>query len=511
MAQEKRTAGNEPKLDSGPYIARIIGHLDPNYMGALEVELLKSNVTNNDKQFDGQTFKVGCAFPFYGQTPVDAISKNKDFKYSQQSYGMWFVPPDVGTRVLVTFVEGQPNQGYWFGCVPDNYTNFSMPDMVATTFFNDGTKGLGATESISKTGKAVVGEINKKNLEDNKGNDPTKFKKPINNTFNDILLQQGIESDGTRGLSTASARREVPSTVFGVSTPGPLDKGPGAVTTKYGTKGAYADVPASRLGGTHFVMDDGDDKILRKGPASTTAKEYVNVEMGEKGDVSLPHNELMRIRTRTGHQILFHNTEDLIRIDHGSGNSWIEMSANGKIDVYSKDSISMHTENDLNITADRDINLQAGRKTNIMSKSDIQVETGGSMTTLVTMNNSVTTKLNYEVKTCQEKKITAVTNKYIISGGNHTETASQIHMNGPQAATAVAVTPLSTHVLPGATATAVSSLHKRLPQHEPWGHHENVAPADYTAEKTDRENDEEFIANPDVDGVVDTFKKQGKK
>ena len=35
--------------------------------------------------------------------------------------------------------------------------------------------------------------------------------------------------------------------------------------------------------------------------------------------------------------------------------------------------------------------------------------------------------------------------------------------------------------------------------------------ADYTAEKTDRENDEEFIANPDVDGVVDTFKKQGKK
>ena len=30
-------------------------------------------------------------------------------------------------------------------------------------------------------------------------------------------------------------------------------------------------------------------------------------------------------------------------------------------------------------------------------------------------------------------------------------------------------------------------------------------------EKTDRENDEEFIANPDVDGVVDTFKKQGKK
>ena len=70
------------------------------------------------------------------------------------------------------------------------------------------------------------------------------------------------------------------------------------------------------------------------------------------------------------------------------------MSANGKIDAKKKfqRQHSMHTENDLNITADRDINLQAGRKTNIMSKSDIQVETGGSTNTLVTMNNSVTTQ-----------------------------------------------------------------------------------------------------------------------
>ena len=119
----------------------------------------------------------------------------------------------------------------------------------------------------------------------------------------DILLQQGIESDGTRGLSTASARREVPSTVFGVSTPDPSTKDLGAVT-QYGTQ-RTTQINRHSLGGTHFVMDDGDDKILRKGPASTTAKEYVNVEMGEKGDVSLPHNELMRIRTRTGHSKYF--------------------------------------------------------------------------------------------------------------------------------------------------------------------------------------------------------------
>ena len=76
-------------------------------------------------------------------------------------------------------------------------------------------------------------------------------------------------------------------------------------------------------------MDDGDDKILRNGPAGTTKKEFVNHEKGEKGgDYTVPHNELVRIRTRTGHQILLHQTEDLIRIDHGSGNSWIELTSN---------------------------------------------------------------------------------------------------------------------------------------------------------------------------------------
>ena len=48
-----------------------------------------------------------------------------------------------------------------------------------------------------------------------------------------------------------------------------------------------------------------------------------------------------------------HNTEDLIYISHGSGNSWIEMSANGKIDIYAKDSISMRSEQDINFYADR--------------------------------------------------------------------------------------------------------------------------------------------------------------
>jgi len=512
MANEKRTAGQEAKLDSGPYIGRVVGHLDPNYMGALEVQLLKGQVANND-DVGGQTFKVHYSSPFYGQTPVNGISANQGFAYTQQAYGMWMSPPDVGSRVLVTFVEGAANMGYWIGCIPDNYINLNVPDKIATSFFAGKAQGDGAKSAIAKTSKVVVGEINKKNLVDNKGNDPTKFKKSINEEWMDLLFAQGLEADGTRGLTTSSARRELPSMVFGINTPGPYDKRPGAPKAGYGPGGQSASIPFNRLGGTSFVMDDGDDKILRKGPAGTTKKEFVNHEKGEKGgDYTVPHNELVRIRTRTGHQILLHQTEDLIRIDHGSGNSWIELTSNGKIDVYAKDSISMHTENDLNITADRDINLNAGRNFNVLSKDDIQIETNTDMITYVAGNNQVTTLLDYDLNTIGANKFTAGGTTDILSGGNHTETAPNIHMNGPQAATATAATPLTTHVVPGGpfktpTDTALTSLHKRLPQHEPWPHHENVDPFAYKPLRTNRLNEAPIPESFDYDNTPDTFKK----
>lgn len=489
MSHETRTAGQQENLQPGPFIGRVVGHLDPNYMGGIEVELLKLN-SSSGQQLDGQTVKVRYGGPFTGQTPAAGLSKNKDYKYTQQSYGFWMTPPDIGTRVIVVFIEGQQNMGFWLGCIQDNYVNFSMPDRVATSFVNTPGQTPGSKESISKTGKAVVGEINKKNLEDNKGNDPTKFKKPINEDWMSTLHNAGLSADGTRGLSSASARREVPSMVFGISTPGPYDKRPGYVKAPYGPKETRAQIPFGRLGGTHFVMDDGDDKFLRKGPASTTKKEYANVGKDEKGVPQLPANELMRIRTRTGHQILFHNTEDLIRIDHGSGNSWIELSANGKIDVYAKDSISMHTEQDLNITADRDINMQAGRTFNLKTNFGINME---SLTSIQTLAGLAT-------------NITSGSTSNIYSALGHFETALQIHMNGPEAAQ---TTPLSTHVVPGATATAVASLHKRLPQHEPWTHHENVDPQQYTPTMTDRTNDVVIPSAQDIDTLPDTFKKDG--
>ena len=291
--------------------------------------------------------------PFYGATDVQYTAADpNDYNNTQKSYGMWFVPPDVGNIVLVFFIDGDPKRGYWMGCVMDEGANFMLPGIAATEYAVESTNGK----------RLPVAEYNKSSIE-YYPNDATKVKKP-QHPLTDALTTQGLLLDDIRGITSSSARREVPSSVFGISTPGPVDRGPNAKRGPVGKTGE--EVPnafVSRLGGSTFVMDDGDDKFLRKTHAADGSPQYASVEQGETdGLKNIPHNELVRIRTRTGHQILMHNSEDLIYISNARGTTWVELTSNGKIDIYAQDSVSVHSEADINFTAKNNINFtsQAG-------------------------------------------------------------------------------------------------------------------------------------------------------
>lgn len=359
---EETASSSQPAPKPGPFLAKVVSHLDPTYMGILEVEILRP--VGNDNS-EGQLHQVKMMTPFYGVTSVDyAGADPNDYNNTQKSYGMWFVPPDVGTTVVVIFIDGDPKRGYWMGCVLDEGMNFMLP-------------GIAATQAVVEGGgRLPVAEYNKRANE--KVSDVTQVKKP-KHPLADVLKTQGLDKDDTRGITTSSARRETPSSVFGISTPGPIDKRSGAKRGSVG-KGEHkvSNAFVSRLGGTTFVMDDGDDKFLRKTPASSGPPVYVSKEQGEAGgDPTIPHNELFRIRTRTGHQILLHNSEDLIYIGNAKGTTWIEMTSKGKIDIYAGDDISMHTKGNFNVTADNNINLTAGGAINL--NGGTIVATGGTI------------------------------------------------------------------------------------------------------------------------------------
>ena len=496
MSIQKRSRQKLPH--PGPWLAVVTNYLDPTYMGGLEVSLVKSSM--GELALQNETFVVQYMTPFYGITDIRNEGTNSaDFNDVQKSYGMWFVPPDIGTTVMCIFIDGEPNAGYWIGCVPSPFQNHMIPGLAATQSVAMTTE----QERKYGTRNLPVGEFLKKGR-DLSNPAPDSYTKPVH-PFADRLLAQGLLTDRIRGTTTSSARREVPSMVFGISTPGPLDP-----NGKKGYVGyeRVATKPASRLGGTQFVMDDGDKN-------------------GE--------NELVRIRTRTGHQILLHNSQDLIYIANSKGTAWIEMTSNGKLDIYAQDSVSIHTEADFNFRADRDINMEAGRNFNIRALQHMEANVGGHYFLSVDDEARIVFARTKDETVGDSYKLSVVNNHEILVGsnvkfsasgtmnlasegnmrqstggsfhvgaaGNYYESASTIHMNGPAAEAAEtadqATTPpqLPIYSLPNRQKSAgwedgkfykappIQSIMQRVPTHEPWDQHENINPQQFSAAATD--------------------------
>jgi hypothetical protein len=496
MAFEKRTPANTPTggVGNGPYLAKVVSHLDPSFMGSLEVTLQRRQ--GNTIGDDNQTYVVRCATPFYGSTAYEFMGTNAaDFNDTQKSYGMWFVPPDVGVTVMVVFVDGNPADGYWIACIPGRFTNNMVPGIASSTSVE---LTDAARKKYSPANRLPVAELNRRANAGNENVNVDGIKKAVH-PIADRLLEEGLLLDDVRGSHNSSARRDIPSMVFGISTPGPLDKSPTGKRAVIGKKltQTQAPVPVSRLGGTQLVMDDGDDQFQRKTSAGEGPVDYADTLAGQKGRTDIPYGESFRIRTRTGHQILLHNSEDLIYISNARGTTWVELTSNGKIDVYAKDSISIHTENDLNIAADRDINLEAGRNFNVRATERIHLEAGKNLELMSEDTGFITIKNDFNLFTGGSNKFTAGKNTDIKSAGNHIESAKQIDMNGPDAATAELPEFLKTHENPKTDPAAgwnklyqsgvVNSIMKRIPMHEPWLLHENQAPAIVTPTNTDRE------------------------
>jgi hypothetical protein len=499
----RQSASVSPKLDKGIYMAKVVGHLDPAFMGTLEVTLLRSD--GNELNDSTQTYAVRYASPFYGVTGYDFMGNNTQAKNgtqagwddTQKSYGFSFVPPDVGTTVLVMFVEGNASEGFWIACAMDRFANHMVPGIAASENV-DISKEDKTKYNYSQGMFLPVAEINRLNNDNSTGSDIDKIKKPVH-PIADQFLEQGLLEDDARGITTSTMRRNVPNMVFGISTPGPADRREGSKRVSIGKKQTRSSntVPISRLGGTQFIMDDGDDRFQRKKPASEGGPDYADLLAGEKGTANIPYSEFFRVRTRTGHQILLHNSEDLIYISNSRGTTWVEMTSNGKIDIYAKDSVSIHTENDLNIRAGRDINLEAVRNFNIKAGGKFHAESGSNTELIVGADGFITTTGSLNVKTTGSNNFTAAGSTNIKSGGNHFETASQIHMNGPAAAEAAAATRLSTHPNPLTSVEAgwkkkyqdgtIESIMKRVPMHEPWILHENYLPNLLTPKDTDRD------------------------
>jgi hypothetical protein len=339
----------------GPYLGIVKGNIDPTRMGRLKVHI--PSLAKTSDPTENQLITCEYLAPFYGAKGGRyAKGAGTGFEDSQHSYGMWMVPPDLETKVLVIFAEGKMEQAYWIGCVQEPYTNHMMPGIASSTNTNDALDGTfeGADAGFQQDKKSKYGTTNVPSGELNRNRQGAlqngnyeSIPKPIH-PFAETLLKQGLSADDIRGNTSSSARRETPSQVFGISTPGRKDE----TTTKVsvGTKDSEAKDFVTRKTGHTFVMDDGDVD---------------------------GNNQLTRLRTASGHQLLMHDTEGVVYLANGSGKAFIEMDTDGTISVYSDGGINMRSGRDFNLHSDMNINFHAKGAINFTSETNVALNAEG--------------------------------------------------------------------------------------------------------------------------------------
>jgi len=440
-------------VDPGIYEAVVVKHVNGSRSGQLKVYIPDwGGLANNP---DNQ-ITVSYASPFFGQTfGTDTQLQNPDSAMtSGQSYGFWFIPPDVGNKVLVSFAaNGDKDRGYWFACVYNSPSHHMVPaigrniagaaDSVVgpdIAQYQTSDQSLPATESYSGNGEYFAPDSIT-----NTPRYPHEFQ-----SMN--LIMQGLDKDKIRGAISSSSLRESPSNCYGISTPGRSATSTPQVsgTQALGSKADQAVV--ARKGGHTFVMDDGD-------------KDGVD--------------QLIRLRTSSGHQILMNDTEKVLYIASSTGAQWLEFSEDGSINVFGAAGINMRSKGPMNLHSDSAVNINSGGSVNING------EMGVNVTALTSI--SLKSLISCNIATDGLLKISAIGAASLAAGGAlkmsgigvvAIDSAGLLTLNGAIPSPPTPVLPTMGNRLPDViwagtqwqmVPGALTSICSKAPSHEPWG------------------------------------------
>ena len=465
--QRSRGRGSSYKFDRGgtptemgPYIGVVMNNIDPTRTGRLEVYI--EQFAGNDPNDKTLWRTVSYIPPFYGVTPDNSATTTQgrgNFKGNPQSYGMWFTPPDLGVRVICFFVAGDPNQGYYIGCIPEDGSTHMIPAIGASKkFIPQNTTQQGLIQGANAKQLPVV-EANFYNSNTEKNPKFYTIPKPVHSYQFAVMAQQGLLGDTVRGPISSNSQRESPSQVFGISTPGrPIYRG-GLDDKTIRQQLDSGQIKLSdieiegRRGGHSIVLDDGDIRGV---------------------------DNLIRIRTSKGHQITMSDDGDCFYFIHANGQSWIEMGSEGTVDVYATNSVNIRTEGVLNLHADKDVNINAGGNLNLKGKT-VAVESTGSMTLNSAKNLTVYSKLLLGISSNGSVAVKSTLGSWDSTGPLNLKGAI-INLNGFAPGTPVPTpTPIQAYKLDDTTFSgsqgwtvkqgSLESIVNRAPTHEPYPYH----------------------------------------
>ena len=443
----------------GPFVGRIVNTVDLTRTGRLQVFI--EQFASGRPATNPETWRwVRYLSPFYGATEKTSTSAGVGtYPGNQQSYGMWFTPPDIGTSVMCFFVEGDPDKGYYIGSIIEDSLNHMLPAIGAAKEGQYVTQNKSQAEYFANAPQLPVTEINSANKEINKNPRFFEQPKPVHSFQAAIFFQQGLDKDPERGPIISNAQRESPSTVYGISTPGqPIYQGgadPNTIRQKLNSGELKPqDVKViGRKGGHTLVMDDGDLD---------------------------GNNALLRLRTAKGHQIMMNDSENFFQFIHSNGQTWIELGSEGTVDVFSTNSVNVRTKGTINLHADKDINMFAGG--NINMKSNAATNIGAVTTMNMASQGAMTIYSQAPIGIRSDGSLALKSQSGSWNGGSALKfKASRIDLNGGSAADVKIPKLYPKTTLDDTTfdnssgwqvkVNALESIVTRAPTHEPYPYH----------------------------------------
>lgn len=455
--------------ETGAFIGVVVNNVDSTRNARLQVVISEFAETNKDGSVnltDQSLWRtVSYCPPFYGVTPKGGSAGTGTYlDGNQQSYGMWFTPPDIGTQVLCFFIAGDPNQGYYVGCIPTPGINHMIPAIGSVPRASAVVQNKNQSTYFGDAPLLPVTEINNsvKNPQTNQNPKFFDAAKPVHSYVAAVLFNQGLIKDTVRGSIGSSAQRESPSACYGISTPGRAIYQGGLGAGPNGDAGALKQLDTQTLaslkvigrrGGHTLVMDDGD---------------------------LAGNDNLIRIRTAKGHQITMSDDGNCFYITHANGQSWIELGQEGTIDVFATNSVNVRTLGTINLHADEDINMYAGKKINIKSLESTSIQTDGALDVSTKKNLTLFASAQLGLKS---NGALAIKGKSVAveSAGALNFKGEPINLNGGAGATVETPQGIVKTVMPDvsfnnstgwvADAAGLESIVTRAPTHEPYPYH----------------------------------------
>ena len=446
-------------VDPGPYEAVVVKHVVGSRTGQLQVYIPDWGGVQTDPQ---NQIVVSYASPFYGQTyGTDSQLTPNTPMSAGQSYGMWFVPPDVGNKVLVTFAAGDRSRGYWFACCYDSGSHHMVPGLAHN--ISGSTDTSVATDIASYLNSSQILPVVEASAGQAStfGADPAQAPRYPHEFQSMTLIMQGLDRDPVRGAISSSSLREAPSNVYGISTPGRSATTNPQVSASASVEATQAVI--ARKGGHTFVMDDGDKD---------------------------GNDQLIRLRTAGGHQILMNDVADkqtlgsgstgkgVLYIASASGNQWLEFSSDGSINMFGIAGFNVRTKGALNLHSDSAVNINSGGSVNIHGDMGIKIDSLVSVGISALVNVSVASDGMLSLSGVGSASLTGGVSTKVSSLGPCYVSGTTVNLNSPYLPVPpVPVIPNLGTSLPDVTWAgtnwtytpgAVRSICTVVPAHEPW-------------------------------------------